>query len=62
MTLTLTLTCVQAVADRLAEAYAEMLHADVRRDLWGTYHSLTCIYIDIYIQGRRGAVGEDGAN
>jgi 5-methyltetrahydrofolate--homocysteine methyltransferase len=26
---------VKAVADRLAEAFAEKLHADVRRDLWG---------------------------
>eukprot|EP00048_Salpingoeca_helianthica_P021694 m.13842 g.13842 ORF g.13842 m.13842 type:complete len:1244 (-) comp6297_c0_seq2:195-3926(-) len=26
---------VKALADRLAEAYAEMLHEDVRRDIWG---------------------------
>ena len=26
---------VKAIADRLAEALAECLHADVRRDLWG---------------------------
>ncbi|KJE91560.1 5-methyltetrahydrofolate-homocysteine methyltransferase [Capsaspora owczarzaki ATCC 30864] len=26
---------VKAIADRLAEAYAEMLHEDVRRDHWG---------------------------
>jgi 5-methyltetrahydrofolate--homocysteine methyltransferase len=26
---------VKALADRLAEAFAEMLHARVRRDLWG---------------------------
>ena len=25
----------KALADRLAEAYAEMLHADVRKDIWG---------------------------
>ncbi|WP_245557653.1 methionine synthase [Deinococcus peraridilitoris] len=30
---------VKAVADRLAEAFAEKLHADVRRDLWGYAHS-----------------------
>ena len=26
---------VKALADRLAEAYAEMLHEDVRRNYWG---------------------------
>ena len=26
---------VKAIADRLAEAYAEMLHEDVRREHWG---------------------------
>ena len=26
---------VKALADRLAEAYAEMLHEDVRRSIWG---------------------------
>ena len=26
---------VKALADRLAEAFAEKVHADIRRDLWG---------------------------
>jgi 5-methyltetrahydrofolate--homocysteine methyltransferase len=45
---------VKALADRLAEAFAEKLHADIRREHWGYSKSENLSYEDIILEKYQG--------